>query len=180
MRVLDLAAGPGVLTSVLLAAGAASVVWHDVNPQFLEVARRQVKDPEVEFELRDMLDLPYPPASFDAVVLREALYWASDEAQLIARLGELVRPGGWVVIRAFNWRRSIEMVRPWWKAAAHLVTPVIARVLGSKRLPTLWVFERATRARLERAEFDIVEWTRRRRRDFVVVARKRGGKEAGF
>lgn len=171
-QVLDLAAGTGSFSSVLLDAGAASVVWHDIDPTFRDVAQERLGDRCERFELRDMLDLPYGDGAFDLIVIREALGWASNESELLHRLSRITRPGGWLVIIAHNWRRPFQMVRPWWKVPVHLVTPHIGLVARSKPLPTLWVFESLTRRRLRSAGFDLIQWKRRRRRDFVVTCRR--------
>ncbi|HVE47450.1 MAG TPA: class I SAM-dependent methyltransferase [Acidimicrobiales bacterium] len=175
-QVLDLAAGPGAYTAALLRAGAGLVVWHDVDAGFLESAKRALpSSPRVRFEVRDMLDLPYPAGSFDMVALRDALHWASDEARLLRHLAALIRPGGWLVLTNHNFRRPLATVRPRWRAAAHLASPPLAALLGRKPVPTLWVLEGLTRRRLRCAGFEVVEWRRPRPADFEAICRRSPG-----
>lgn len=169
-RVLDLAAGSGAFTAALLRAGAREVVWQDRDVRFHEIARQHLEgDTRVEFRLEDMANVD---GVFDVVVLRDALHWAPDEARLVRTIAAALREGGWFVLTNHNWRRPLETVRPWWRAIAHLVTPVAALALRRKRFPTLWVFERLTRRRLERAGFEIAEWRHPVARDFEAYARR--------
>src|SRR5207249_7549301 len=105
-RVLDLGAGPGHISAAVLRAGAAWVQWHDIDPRFLEAARHDLASTgKIGFEQRDMLDLPYAPGTFDVVLLLGAIYWASDEAELLRRAARVVRPDGWLVVSSPNYRR---------------------------------------------------------------------------
>ncbi|HUP70233.1 MAG TPA: class I SAM-dependent methyltransferase [Acidimicrobiales bacterium] len=174
-RVLDLAAGPGAFTAALARAGATEVVWQDADELFLEVATARLRTtPEVRFELRDMLELPYADGAFDVVVLRDALHWAGDERGLLHRIARVIRPGGWLYVTNHNFRRPIVSVRPMWRSVAHLFTPALALALRRKPLPTLFVFEGLTRRRLRATGFEVVDWRRPCPADFEGICRRRG------
>jgi ubiquinone/menaquinone biosynthesis C-methylase UbiE len=65
-RVLEVACGTGYWT-VLLSAGAASVVATDVGAEVLEIARaKPVRGSRVEFRQADAFDLAGVPGDFDA------------------------------------------------------------------------------------------------------------------
>jgi 2-polyprenyl-3-methyl-5-hydroxy-6-metoxy-1,4-benzoquinol methylase len=173
-RILDLAAGPGALTDALVQADVREVVWQDVEPAFEREARARLDGSRVRFEVRDMLELPYDRGSFDAVFILEALHWAHDESLLLRRLADLTARDGWIVITGLNYRRALAKDRSMSPARrlAHLVVPLVSLVVGRKVATTIWVSERATRRRLERAGFTIVTWRREGGHHFHVIARK--------
>lgn len=179
MSVLDLAGGPGAFSGALVAAGAAEVVWQDIEPIFARVASDRIQSDRVKFEVRDMMDLPYPDARFDAVFLLEAMHWAAHEGVLLRRLGQLLRTDGWLVITAPNFRRAFERERPLRKILGHLASPVVAAGLGRKPRTTLWVWESLTRRRLLAAGMVVHRWRRLTRARFEVVARKTTGPAVG-
>lgn len=94
-RVLDLGCGTGDLTRAALAAGAAEVVGIDFVAEMLAAGRSKCAV-HAAFVQGDALRLPFPDASFDAVVNAFLLRNVGD---LPAALGEMVRvlrPGGWL------------------------------------------------------------------------------------
>lgn len=172
-RVLDLAAGPGGLTQALLSAGTSEVVWQDVESRFAESALENLSDlSRVRIEVRDMMDLPYENAYFDAIFVLGALHWAHDERTLIRDLRTKVASEGWLVVEGLNMRRALGPDRSLVRRLAHLASPTIALLLRRKIWPTIWVFERLTRARLRRNGFEIVEWRKPAPHSFIAVARR--------
>jgi len=91
VRLLDVATGPGHLAARAAERGA-SVVGVDVSPAMVEIAQRLY--PAVEFRSGDAEALPFPPASFDAVVMNYGLLHLSRPELAIAEAFRLLRPGG--------------------------------------------------------------------------------------
>lgn len=88
-RVLDLGCGNGVPATAALADRHVAI-GVDVSTQQIELARANV--PAAEFMVADLLELHYPPSSFDAVVA----FYTFDHLQR-ERLGELFgRISGWL------------------------------------------------------------------------------------
>ncbi|MCU1602829.1 MAG: class SAM-dependent methyltransferase [Frankiales bacterium] len=86
-RVLDLGAGTGKLTSVLLDLGLEVVA---VEP---DDAMRTLIDPRAEVLEGTAEDVPVEDGSVDAVVVGQAWHWFDEQAAL-ASVRRVVRPGG--------------------------------------------------------------------------------------
>lgn len=112
-RVLDLGAGTGLLTDVLLAAGHEVVAVDLSAPMLQQLADRL---PHVRTEVGGAEDVPLPDASVDAVVAGQAAHWF-DPAPAAAELRRVLRPGGVV---GFVWNTRDERV-PWVRALGELL-----------------------------------------------------------
>jgi len=95
-RVLDVGCGEGTLT-VELARAAARVVGIDRDGPSLALARREAAPANVEYVQGDLFEHPFETGSFDAV-LSVAVLHHMDSARGLARMAELVRPGGVVAL----------------------------------------------------------------------------------
>jgi ubiquinone/menaquinone biosynthesis C-methylase UbiE len=96
-RLLDLACRTGVVARIaapqVLPTGTVTGV--DVNPGMLATARRAVGgDEAIEWREADALDLPFPEASFDAVVCQQALQFVSDRATMVREMRRVLARGG--------------------------------------------------------------------------------------
>ena len=104
--VLDVACGGGRITVPLLRRGF-DVVGTDFVPEF-ESKIRQHEDEflgDFKFVTSDMLALPFPDASFDAVTCINALVYLRDIDEVRQCLSEMVRvlrPGGQLFITTWN------------------------------------------------------------------------------
>src|SRR4051812_18714826 len=68
-RILETAAGTGIVTAALAAAlPEAQIVATDLNPAMLRVAEPKTGSPRVTFTAADAQSLPFPDSSFDLVV----------------------------------------------------------------------------------------------------------------
>ena len=86
-RVLDLGAGTGKLTSVLLDLG------HEVVAVEPDDDMRALIDPRAEVLAGTAEDVPVAEASVDAVVVGQAWHWF-DEAAALRSVRRVLRPGG--------------------------------------------------------------------------------------
>lgn len=99
-RVLDVACGPG-LVSLALALHASHVTGLDVTPAMLDTARdlqRQRGLANLSWDLGRADALPYPDATFDAVVTRWSFHHLLAPAAALAEMVRVCRPGGRVVV----------------------------------------------------------------------------------
>ncbi|WP_418276392.1 class I SAM-dependent methyltransferase [Isoptericola jiangsuensis] len=106
-RVLDLAAGTGLLTRRLVEAGH-DVVAVDPAPQML--AELSTALPDVAVQVGSAESIPLPDASVDAVVVGQAWHWF-DPALASAEIARVLRPGGTLGICWNDRDERIEWVR---------------------------------------------------------------------
>ncbi len=101
-RVLDVAAGTGNVAIPLAAAGC-TVTGVDIAPNLLEQARERAVAAglSIHFDEGDAEALPYPDASFDAVVTMFGAMFAPRPALVAAELARVLRPSG--VLAMANW-----------------------------------------------------------------------------
>lgn len=93
-RVLDVASGDGALAE-LVAPRARSVHCLDLSPRVVRAGRRRLAHlRRVHFHRGDMHALPFPPASFDQVLLMNALSYAERPDVALAEAARVLRPGG--------------------------------------------------------------------------------------
>jgi SAM-dependent methyltransferase len=90
-RIVDLGCGSGVFTDLLRRRGF-DAVGLDLSPRLLALARRNY--PEVEFFEGDVEQLPFPPASFDGVLLSGIVHHLPDPSRCAAEVFRILRPGG--------------------------------------------------------------------------------------
>ncbi|MBK1670434.1 SAM-dependent methyltransferase [Rhodovibrio sodomensis] len=88
-RILDLGCGDGRLTQEA-AAGGARLTGVDLSPQLVAAARGRGLDVQVA----DAAALPYPDASFDAVLSNAALHWMTEPEPVLGEVARVLKPGG--------------------------------------------------------------------------------------
>jgi len=94
-RILETAAGTGVLTEALHAAlPAAEIIATDLNPPMLTEAARRVAAPNVRFQQADALALPFEDGSFDLVVCQFGVMFFPDKVRGNAEARRVLRDGG--------------------------------------------------------------------------------------
>ena len=105
-EVLEVACGAGVGLG-MIARAARQVVGGDIDECNLAFVRETYKNrPNVEVRWLDAEKMPYPPASFDVVILFEALYYLNSADTFFRETKRLLRPGGILLISSVNPRWS--------------------------------------------------------------------------
>ena len=102
-RVLEVAAGTGLVTPVL-AKAAGEVVATDYAAAMVARLQTRVRDlglGNVDCQRADIYALPFESASFDAVVAANILHLVPDFDAAIAALRRVLRPGGVIVAPTF-------------------------------------------------------------------------------
>lgn len=96
-RVLELACGTGIVTRRLREKMPASarLTATDLNEPMLLIAKRRLEGASnVEWRQADACDLPFPPASFDAVVCQYGLMFVPDKPAAFREARRVLVPGG--------------------------------------------------------------------------------------
>jgi len=100
--VLEVACGTGVGLGYL-ARRAQRVVGGDITPANCRIAAETYRNhPKVAVGRLDAQALPFPDASFDVVVLFEALYYIPDANRFFREARRVIRPGGALLISTVN------------------------------------------------------------------------------
>ncbi|MGW6912411.1 class I SAM-dependent methyltransferase [Kitasatospora sp. NPDC054939] len=110
--IADLGCGPGHVAGWLTARGAR-VVGVDLSPGMVEVARKA--NPEAEFRVGDLLELPAEDREFGAaVVLYSVIHLRpADLGRAFAELRRVLRPGGRALV-AFHLGTEVRHLDEWW------------------------------------------------------------------
>jgi SAM-dependent methyltransferase len=94
-RILEIAAGTGAVTRAMVSAlPEASVVATDLNPGMLEEARSRGTARPIEWRQADASALPFPDASFDAVVCQFGTMFFPDKPKAFAEVRRVLAAGG--------------------------------------------------------------------------------------
>ncbi len=109
-EVLEVACGSGIGLGHL-AAHAKRVVGGDYDPKIAEIARQQY-DGKIEVRQMDAQSLPFEDASFDMVMLFEAIYYLQNPVQFVQEACRVLRPGGSLLICSANCERPDFNVSP--------------------------------------------------------------------
>ncbi len=103
-RVLEIAAGTGVVTRAMAAALGAgtAIVATDLNQAMIDEAVARGGAPSVEWKQADAMRLPFPDASFDAVVCQFGVMFFPDRAAAYAETRRVLKPGGAFLFSAWD------------------------------------------------------------------------------
>jgi 2-polyprenyl-3-methyl-5-hydroxy-6-metoxy-1,4-benzoquinol methylase len=102
-HVLDVACGTGN-TSIPLARQGSIVTGVDIAPNLLVQARERAaaENLAITFDEGDAEQLPYPDASFDAVVTMFGAMFAPRPELVVAELARVLKPGGLLAMANWN------------------------------------------------------------------------------
>lgn len=107
-RVLDVACGTGVLVPDYLKRNVAGVTGADISPEMIRIASQNHRAENVRFVCGDVEELGFDEP-FDAIVVYNAFPHFPDAERLIARLSELLAPGGTLTVAHGMSRERINM-----------------------------------------------------------------------
>lgn len=102
-RILETAAGTGLVTAALLeAVPAAEIVATDLNQAMLDVAAGKIRSGRVEFRQADAQSLPFPDAAFDAVICQFGVMFFPDRIAAFSEAKRVLKPGGRFLFNAWD------------------------------------------------------------------------------
>jgi len=97
-RILEVGCGTGWLTKRLASYGRVTGI--DLADQAIAVARE--RNPDIEFIAGDVATITLPPGEFEVIVSLETLACLPNQADFIASIARLLRPGGHVLLTAHH------------------------------------------------------------------------------
>ncbi len=97
MSVLDAGCGVGYGTAHL-AQVAERVVGVDVSDEAISYARAHYAEPNVEYLVADVLELPFADGSFDVVCSFEIVEHVADAERFVAELARVLKAGGRLIL----------------------------------------------------------------------------------
>lgn len=102
MSVLELACGSGQL-SFRLAESARQWEATDFSEKMLTEALKRSRPQNLRFSVQDATNLPYPAASFDAVLIANALHIMPEPDKALAEIRRVLKPSGLLLAPTFIW-----------------------------------------------------------------------------
>jgi 2-polyprenyl-3-methyl-5-hydroxy-6-metoxy-1,4-benzoquinol methylase len=96
--IVEVGCGTGWLTEQLLGFGPTTGI--DLSPKAIEIAKRRGLD--AEFIAGDFYECSLRRAHFDVAVCVETISAVPDQSRLVARLAEVVKPGGYLLLTTQN------------------------------------------------------------------------------
>ncbi len=107
--VLDVGSGDGAAASSL-APRCRSLTCIDSNARMIELAKeRLARFSTVTAQVADVHALPFPKASFDAVMMFHTLTYAEKPARALAECARVLRPGGRMVLLCLHRHQQHEV-----------------------------------------------------------------------
>jgi ubiquinone/menaquinone biosynthesis C-methylase UbiE len=117
-RVLDVGTGTGVAAQAAADAGAIAI-GIDESIGMLEVARRE--RPKVPVAAAEVIDLPFGPGRFDAVLGSFVLAHFNKVETALFDVGRVLRPGGRVGFS--SWTDGVDAYQQTWRELVESVVP---------------------------------------------------------
>lgn len=103
-RVLEIAAGTGIVTRALIRAmpDSVSVVATDLNQPMLDHAAAQVSSNRVSWQKADAQALPFRDGEFDAVVCQFGVMFFPDKQKAYREARRVLKPGGHFIFNVWD------------------------------------------------------------------------------
>ena len=118
---VDVGCGTGALSATVLdRAAPRRVIGVEPSEDYLEVARRDVRDARADFRLGDAGSLPVPDAEVGVAVSGLVLNFVPDQPAMVAEMRRVVGPGGTVALYVWDYAGEMQLMRRFWDAAAEL------------------------------------------------------------
>nr|WP_314987112.1 class I SAM-dependent methyltransferase [uncultured Stomatobaculum sp.] len=143
-EVLELATGPGLLAK-RIAPVTKRMLATDYSAGMIAEAKKGACPKNLRFEVADALSLPYADASFDAVIIVNALHLLPEPERALREIARVLRPDGILIAPNFVKKRERLAGRCW----------ELLLVLAGLRFTNQWTAEEY-RAFLEKYGWEVL------------------------
>ena len=151
-EVLELATGPGLLAK-RIAPVTKRMLATDYSAGMIAEAKKGACPKNLRFEVADALSLPYADASFDAVIIVNALHLLPEPERALREIARVLRPDGILIAPNFVKKRERLAGRCW----------ELLLALAGLRFTNQWTAEEY-RAFLEKYGWEVLFYKERRAR----------------
>lgn len=101
-RILEVAAGTGVVTRALATLENVSIVATDLNQAMLDEAAAVGTARPVGWQQADAMALPFPGGEFDAAVCQFGAMFFPDKAKAFSEIRRVLKPGGVFIFNVWD------------------------------------------------------------------------------
>lgn len=99
--VLELATGTGLIARHIVSE-ADHIEATDASPEMIAQAKRDGISAKLHFSVQDMFHLPYADASFDVIIVANALHIVPQPELALREIGRVLKPGGVLIAPTFT------------------------------------------------------------------------------
>lgn len=101
--ILELAGGTGRVTRHLAENFPASKIYAtDLNPDMLNVGKKNVLENNVEWKTADMQAIPFEDNYFDLIVCQFGIMFVPDKQKAFMEMCRVLKPGGFLIINSWD------------------------------------------------------------------------------
>ncbi len=133
-RVLDVAAGTGLVSRELAALTRAPVIALDPSESMLRAGRSENDRAGLSGTILPVLgraeSIPFPDDTFDAVTFTYLLRYVDDPPAVVRELARVLKPGGTLASLEFH-EPDGPLLRAGWRAYTRAVMPAVGAVVSS-------------------------------------------------
>jgi SAM-dependent methyltransferase len=101
-RILEVAAGTGVVTRALATLENVSIIATDLNQAMLDEAAAVGTARPVGWQQADAMELPFPDGEFDAAVCQFGAMFFPDKAKAFSEIRRVLKPGGVFIFNVWD------------------------------------------------------------------------------
>lgn len=110
IRVLELGCGTGILWKYLYPNFQDSVIiLSDTSENMIKESEKNLKGLNIEFEVIDYNNIPYPPESFDLIISNHNLYHADDLSIALGEIRRVLKSNGTFICSTNSRNHLIEL-----------------------------------------------------------------------
>lgn len=120
---LDAGCGTGSLTRLILETQKpANIISVDSSEEFISYAKKELKNPVVQFDVGKAESLKIDQGSIDAVVSGLMLNFVTEPETVMREMIRVTKPGGKIGVFLWDYSEGMQMLRFFWDAAVELDT----------------------------------------------------------